>query len=44
LFQAESNYFFVNRSYLLTFEYRFGKVSAEGGKEGKKIKNDDSGR
>jgi ferric enterobactin receptor len=43
-FQSASNYFFVNRSYRLTFEYRFGKVSAEGGKEGKKIKNDDSGR
>ncbi|ANE50816.1 TonB-dependent receptor domain-containing protein [Flavisolibacter tropicus] len=43
-FQSESNYFFVNRSYRLTFEYRFGKVSADGGKEGKKIRNDDSGR
>jgi ferric enterobactin receptor len=43
-FQSTSNYFFVNRSYRLTFEYRFGKLSAEGGKEGKKIRNDDSGR
>ncbi len=43
-FQTESNYFFVNRSYRITFEYRFGKMTAEGGKQGKKIRNDDSGR
>jgi ferric enterobactin receptor len=43
-FQSETEHQFVNRSFRITFEYRFGKLSAEGGKQGKKIMNDDSGR
>jgi outer membrane receptor protein involved in Fe transport len=43
-FTAHSESLYVNRSFRLTFEWRFGKMSAEGGKQGKKIANDDSGR
>jgi ferric enterobactin receptor len=43
-FRSESQFFYVNRSVRLTFEWRFGQMSTEGGKQGKKIKNDDSGR
>lgn len=43
-FITESDFFFVNRSVRLTFEWRFGQMSTSGGKQGKKIKNDDSGR
>jgi outer membrane receptor for ferrienterochelin and colicin len=43
-FLANSDALFVNRSFRLTFEWRFGQMSADGGKQGKKIKNDDSGR
>ncbi len=42
-FTGRSESFFVNRSVRLTFEWRFGQMSA-GGKQGKKITNDDSGR
>lgn len=43
-FVTDSRFFFVNRSGRLTFEWRFGKMNTSGGKQGKKIKNDDSGR
>ncbi|TCZ70620.1 outer membrane beta-barrel family protein [Flaviaesturariibacter aridisoli] len=43
-FYAESQNLWVNRSFRLTFEWRFGQMSSEGGKQGKKIANDDSGR
>lgn len=43
-FRSESQFFYVNRSVRLTFEWRFGQMSAGEGKQGKKIKNDDSGR
>ncbi|HEX9958321.1 MAG TPA: TonB-dependent receptor, partial [Fibrella sp.] len=43
-FTSRSESFFVNRSFRLTFEWRFGQMSADGGKQGKKIANDDSGR
>jgi outer membrane receptor protein involved in Fe transport len=43
-FRSQSEFAFVNRSVRLTFEWRFGQMSTEGGKQGKKIKNDDSGR
>jgi outer membrane receptor for ferrienterochelin and colicin len=43
-FVSDSEFLFVNRSFRLTFEWRFGRMSAEGGRQGKKIKNDDSGR
>lgn len=39
-----SDAYFVNRGFRLTFEWRFGQMSADGGKQGKKITNDDSGR
>lgn len=43
-FTSEDRFFYVNRSVRLTFEWRFGQMNADGGKKGKKIKNDDSGR
>ncbi len=43
-FTAENRYFYVGRSARLTFEWRFGQINTDGGKHGKKIKNDDSGR
>ncbi|MDQ3279099.1 MAG: outer membrane beta-barrel family protein, partial [Bacteroidota bacterium] len=43
-FIANSETLFVNRSFRLSFEWRFGQLSADGGKKGKKIANDDSGR
>lgn len=43
-FRAQSESIYVNRSFRLTFEWRFGQMSADGGKQGKKIANDDSGR
>jgi len=43
-FTSESSFLYVNRSARLTFEWRFGQMSADGGKQGKKIRNDDSGR
>lgn len=43
-FRSESQFFYVNRSVRLTFEWRFGQMHTEGGRQGKKIKNDDSGR
>jgi len=42
-YSARSESLFVNRSFRLTFEWRFGQMTA-GGKQGKKIANDDSGR
>jgi len=41
-FTSENNGFFVMRSARLTFEWRFGQMTA-GGKQGKKISNDDKG-
>ncbi|RYY86055.1 MAG: TonB-dependent receptor [Chitinophagaceae bacterium] len=43
-YTGQSENLWVNRSFRLTFEWRFGQVSSEGGKQGKKIANDDSGR
>lgn len=43
-FISENEYFWVSRSFRLTFEWRFGQMNADGGKKGKKITNDDSGR
>lgn len=43
-FTAENRYFYVGRSARLTFEWRFGQINTDGVKQGKKIKNDDSGR
>lgn len=43
-FIAESHNLYVTRSARLTFEWRFGQLNASGGKTGKKIRNDDSGR
>lgn len=43
-FTAENRYFYVGRSARLTFEWRFGQINSNGVKQGKKIKNDDSGR
>ena len=43
-FTAYSESLYVNRSFRLTFEWRFGQMSADGGKQAKKITNDDSGR
>lgn len=40
-FTSESSYAFVNRSARLTFEWRFGQMSTGGGKQSKKISNDD---
>jgi outer membrane receptor protein involved in Fe transport len=44
-FTSETRSFFVNRSVRLTFEWRFGQMNMDGGKQSKKIRNDDaSGR
>jgi ferric enterobactin receptor len=43
-FQSENHSLFFNRSIRLSFEWRFGQMNAQGGKQGKKIKNDDSDR
>lgn len=43
-YSTESQNYWVNRSFRLSFEWRFGQMSADGGKQGKKIANDDSGR
>jgi outer membrane receptor for ferrienterochelin and colicin len=40
-FVADTRSFWVSRSYRLTFSYRFGQMSS-GGKESRKIRNDDS--
>ncbi|GAB4044004.1 TonB-dependent receptor [Spirosoma litoris] len=40
-FESESNFYMIRRSVRLTFEWRFGQMSANGGKKGKKISNDD---
>lgn len=42
-FVAENRWTNINRSVRLTFEWRFGQMSA-GGKQSKKINNDDRGR
>ncbi|AQG81782.1 TonB-dependent receptor domain-containing protein [Spirosoma montaniterrae] len=42
-FVAESQWTIINRSARLTFEWRFGQMTA-GGKQSKKISNDDRGR
>jgi outer membrane receptor protein involved in Fe transport len=40
-----TNYsYYVNRSFRLTFEWRFGQMTTDGGKQGKKISNDDAAR
>jgi outer membrane receptor protein involved in Fe transport len=41
-FISSSESFYINRSFRLTFEWRFGQMTA-GGKQGKKISNDDAG-
>ena len=41
---SEMQNLWVNRSFRLSFEWRFGQMSSDGGKQGKKIANDDSGR
>ena len=43
-FLSESSNMYVTRSARITFEWRFGQMNGDGGKKGKKIKNDDSGR
>jgi hypothetical protein len=43
-FLSESSNMYVTRSVRITFEWRFGQMNGDGGKKGKKIKNDDSGR
>jgi outer membrane receptor protein involved in Fe transport len=43
-FQSENHSLFFNRSIRLNFEWSFGQMNAQGGKQGKKIKNDDSDR
>jgi outer membrane receptor protein involved in Fe transport len=42
-FISESRSLYVNRSFRLTFEWRFGQMSAGGGRQSKKISNDDKG-
>jgi outer membrane receptor protein involved in Fe transport len=42
-FESESRSLFVQRSARLTFEWRFGQMTAGGGKQSKKISNDDKG-
>ncbi|MCW3110515.1 MAG: TonB-dependent receptor, partial [Segetibacter sp.] len=42
-FESVSKYLFVNRSVRLSFEWRFGQMNAGGGKQSKKIANDDAG-
>ncbi|AKD57657.1 TonB-dependent receptor domain-containing protein [Spirosoma radiotolerans] len=43
-FESESRFYMIRRSVRLTFEWRFGQMSAGGGKKGKKISNDDKDR
>jgi hypothetical protein len=44
-FTTDSRNLFVNRNARIAFEWRFGQVNAGGGKQSKKINNDDkSGR
>lgn len=43
-FESESRSYMVRRSVRLTFEWRFGQMSAGGSKKGKKISNDDKDR
>ncbi|HET7898123.1 MAG TPA: outer membrane beta-barrel protein, partial [Flavisolibacter sp.] len=43
-FYTRTSSLYVNQAFRFTFEWRFGQLSAEGGKKGKKITNDDSGR
>ena len=43
-FHSESHSLYVTRSVRLTFEWRFGQLNTPGGKQGKKIRNDDSSR
>ncbi|GAB3730242.1 TonB-dependent receptor [Spirosoma lituiforme] len=43
-FESESRSYMVRRSVRLTFEWRFGQMSASGSKKGKKISNDDKDR
>ncbi|CAA9302783.1 MAG: TonB-dependent receptor [uncultured Cytophagales bacterium] len=42
-FVNEANNFFVTRTVRLSFEWRFGQMTAGGGKQTKKINNDDKG-
>jgi outer membrane receptor protein involved in Fe transport len=42
-FESVSKNLFVNRSVRLSFEWRFGQMNAGGGKQSKKITNDDAG-
>ncbi|MDB5264269.1 MAG: TonB-dependent receptor, partial [Adhaeribacter sp.] len=42
-FEMESRSLYVQRSARLTFEWRFGQMTAGGGKQTKKISNDDKG-
>jgi outer membrane receptor protein involved in Fe transport len=41
-FESDTRSFFISRSVRLAFEWRFGQMSA-GGKESRKIRNDDAG-
>jgi hypothetical protein len=41
-FISSAESFYINRSFRLTFEWRFGQMTA-GGRQGKKISNDDAG-
>ncbi|GAB3777848.1 outer membrane beta-barrel family protein [Spirosoma horti] len=43
-FESESRFYMIRRSVRLTFEWRFGQMSAGGSKKGKKISNDDKDR
>lgn len=43
-FVNEGRFYNVNRMVRLTFSWRFGQMSEGGAKQGKKIRNDDSGR
>jgi outer membrane receptor protein involved in Fe transport len=42
-FTTEARNFFVTRNVRLAFEWRFGQMTAGGGKQSKKINNDDKG-
>jgi outer membrane receptor protein involved in Fe transport len=42
-FTSESRAFYVNRSLRLSFEWRFGQMTTGGGRQSKKIRNDDKG-
>lgn len=42
-FDSQAQYYFNRRSVRLSFEWRFGQMSSNGGKKGKKISNDDNG-